>query len=118
MEYPLFFTGNAYDLLAKMNPGIINCIITTNSHFRTYISDAKKNQFCQIKIPPPSLHTLMCGDGTNDVGALKQSHIGVALLDGRPEDLPKILKEMRDSQIVNINKAMLETRKSGKVPLL
>jgi len=69
--------------------------------------------------------TLMCGDGTNDVGALKQSHVGMALIGEEGQDahpapakmtrLEKLQAQTEDVQ-VRLGDASIAAPFTSKIP--
>ena len=71
---------------------ILQKTLQTNAKFTTYlksivpyvtifarVSPAQKEAIV-LALNEAGLYTLMCGDGTNDVGALKAAHVGVSIV--------------------------------------
>jgi manganese-transporting P-type ATPase len=93
-KYDICLTGPA---LSKFHPETDKPLISSLlSHVWVYarVSPSQKEYILNC-LKEAGYYTLMCGDGTNDVGALKQAHVGVALLNGSENDLKRISEHMR-----------------------
>ncbi|KAJ7705279.1 hypothetical protein B0H17DRAFT_973789 [Mycena rosella] len=102
-EYDICITGAAMKQY-QGRPGWNDLVQNTWVYAR--VSPAQK-EYILTTLKTLGYTTLMAGDGTNDVGALKQAHIGVALLDGTPEDLQKIAERQRLERIKKVYESQL-----------
>lgn len=76
-EYDLCVSGQAWRWLSDAH---LKRLIQYVRVFARVSPSQKEAVLLQLKAQ--GHYTMMCGDGTNDVGALKASHVGIALLAG------------------------------------
>ncbi|AET39046.1 ion-transporting P-type ATPase SPF1 Ecym_3576 [Eremothecium cymbalariae DBVPG len=94
-KYDLAVSGYALNLLLNHNQ-LKELIRNTWVYAR--MSPAQK-EFILNSLKGMGYTTLMCGDGTNDVGALKRAHVGIALLNGTEAGLNKLQEQRKTDSL-------------------
>lgn len=117
-QYDLCMTGAALDRI-EHSPVLVQLIRHTWVYAR--VSPSQK-EFLIKTYKDEGYMTLMCGDGTNDVGALKQAHVGVALLNGTAEGMAKLMEKQKIDTMVRMYENQVKlmerfNRKPAPVPL-
>ncbi|PWN52150.1 endoplasmic reticulum Ca-transporting P-type ATPase [Violaceomyces palustris] len=103
-DYDICMTGAALKQY-ETQPENWNALVQ-NTWIYARVSPSQK-EFILNSLKALGYVTLMAGDGTNDVGALKAANIGVALLDGSPEDLQKIAEHQRNERMKKVYESQL-----------
>lgn len=113
-EYDLCCTGKAWESFLK-TPAFAALLPRLWVYARVSPSQ-KESILTELKLA--GYTTLMCGDGTNDVGALKQAHVGIALLDGNIEDIEKLNARLRAKRQQQMLEQQAKLREKWGLPPL
>ncbi|CAD5228549.1 unnamed protein product [Bursaphelenchus xylophilus] len=109
-DFEFCLTGHGYDHLVREFPHFVDKILP---HVRVFARmSPKQKEHVVNRLKSLGYTTLMCGDGTNDVGALKHSHVGVALL-SHPYDPQKEaeLQAQKQQKVKEIREAAENVRR-------
>jgi cation-transporting ATPase 13A1 len=109
-KYDLCVTGGG---LAHLESSKFFTLLLPRLWVYARVSPSQKEMILS-KLKEAGYTTLMCGDGTNDVGALKQAHVGIALLDGTVEGLAKIQEHQTNLRKQAILKKQQEIQERWK----
>ncbi|GAA6000885.1 hypothetical protein JCM10207_004705 [Rhodosporidiobolus poonsookiae] len=113
-EYDICLTGAALKQYVNCKESWNQLVQNTWVYAR--VSPSQK-EFILTTLKSLGYVTLMAGDGTNDVGALKQANIGVALLNGTEEDLKAILEHQKKERVKKVYEQQLKiTSRFGQPP--
>ncbi|CAG0878478.1 unnamed protein product [Darwinula stevensoni] len=109
-QYDLCITGLGFSYLQSEHPKYLSALLP---HIKVYARvNPKQKESIVVELKESGYVTLMCGDGTNDVGALKHAHVGVAILSsspvervpsrvsrGQPDNSPRLLPSTSESLV-------------------